>query len=153
MKLRYGVTLFALLFAVSTAGAQNFTATLDGAQEVPSVPTPATGSATMNLDAAKMLHFNITYSGLVGSETAAHFHGAAAPGSNAGVRYGLPAGQPKNGMVGPLTASQEAELNAGLWYINIHTTFRTGGEIRGQVLPEAVPTESATWSRIKALLR
>jgi hypothetical protein len=35
-----------------------------------------------------------------------------------------------------ITDLQEADLLAGLWYINIHTTFRSGGEIRGQVVPE-----------------
>jgi hypothetical protein len=72
---------------------------------------------------------------------------------NAGVRFGLPAGNPKVGSVGPLTAAFEAELNAGLWYVNIHTTFRPGGEIRGQVLTAPIANENATWSRIKALYK
>jgi hypothetical protein len=30
--------------------------------------------------------------------------------------------------------AQAADLLAGLWYINIHSTFSPGGEIRGQVV-------------------
>ena len=29
--------------------------------------------------------------------------------------------------------AHEAELLGGLWYVNIHSTFRPGGEIRGQI--------------------
>jgi hypothetical protein len=35
-----------------------------------------------------------------------------------------------------LTAAQETMLLSNLLYINIHSTFRPGGEIRGQVVPE-----------------
>ena len=51
--------------------------------------------------------------------------------------------QVSTGVAGPpvignavLSASQEADLLAGLWYLNLHTTFANGGEIRGQVIPE-----------------
>jgi len=153
MKLCFGILVAALVLSAPMAGAQNYTATLDGLQEVPANASPATGSAVLSLDGAKMLHFSIAYGGLLGTETAAHFHGPANPGANAGVQIGLPAGQPKNGSVGPLTAIQEADLNAGLWYINIHTTVFGGGEIRGQVIQEAVPVENTTWGRIKTLLK
>jgi hypothetical protein len=38
-----------------------------------------------------------------------------------------------------ISATQETQLLGGLWYINIHSTFRTGGEIRGQVAAVPVP--------------
>jgi hypothetical protein len=38
-----------------------------------------------------------------------------------------------------ITDTQEADLLAGLWYVNIHTTTSSGGEIRGQVAATAVP--------------
>jgi hypothetical protein len=33
-----------------------------------------------------------------------------------------------------LTDAQAADLQAGRWYINIHTAANRGGEIRGQVV-------------------
>jgi CHRD domain len=34
-----------------------------------------------------------------------------------------------------LTAAQEADLEAGKYYVNIHTAANKGGEIRGQLMP------------------
>ena len=143
------IALSITLLGAGVVSAQSYVATIDGTQEVPPQATPAAGSATLTLDGAKMLSFNISYGGLVGTETAAHIHGPAAVGVNAGVVFPLPAGNPKVGMVGPLTPAQEADLNAGLYYINIHTNFFPGGEIRGQILAGGVPVEPATWGRIK----
>jgi hypothetical protein len=42
-----------------------------------------------------------------------------------------------------LTDLQETQLLANLFYINVHTDLIPGGEIRGQILPQAVP-EPAT---------
>jgi hypothetical protein len=42
-----------------------------------------------------------------------------------------------------ITETQEGQLLAGLWYTNIHSTFRPGGEIRGQVLAVLVPEPGA----------
>jgi glucose/arabinose dehydrogenase/plastocyanin len=116
----------------------DFTITVDGAQEVPMATTPATGSGTATLDlVTNLFSWNITFSGLTGSQTAAHFHGAANPCSNAGVRISLPNGSPIIGSAG-LSASDAANVLAGRWYVNIHTSLFPGGEIRGQVMPAAV---------------
>lgn len=145
------LALLALTFA-GAASAQTYSALLDGVQEVPPVATPAGGTGSFTLDASKILSFNIQFSGLIGSETAAHIHGPAATGVNAGVLFGLPAGSPKIGTIGPLTPAQEADLNAGLWYVNVHSTFRPGGEIRGQIL-NTISVEAGTWGEIKGLFR
>ena len=142
-----------LLFA-GAAAAQNYTATLDGLQEVPPVATPASGSALLSLDAAKMLTVHVDFGGLIGSVTASHIHCCAAPGVNAGVKYSMipprPPTSPIDIVVGPLTPADEADLNAGLMYVNIHTSFRPGGEIRGQIAgPVAVMP--GTWSLVKSL--
>jgi len=61
-------------------------ASLTGASEVPANATPGTGSleATFNKDTS-VLTWKLSYSGLTGPATAAHFHGPAVAGSNAGV--------------------------------------------------------------------
>jgi hypothetical protein len=48
---------------------------------------------------------------------------------------GFPASSPAIGSTN-ISAAQGADLLNGLWYINIHSEQFTGGEIRGQVLPE-----------------
>ena len=108
---------------------------IDGLQEVPPVNTPGSGSGIVTLQPSGMLDFNIVFSGLLAPEIAAHFHGPAPFGVIAGVQIPLPLGSPKIGSVGPLSATQQADLLAGLWYVNIHSTLYPGGEIRGQVVP------------------
>src|SRR5438874_13780184 len=56
----------------------SFKVALSGAREVPPVETPATGSADITYDpATRVVSWVITYSGLSGAATAAHFHGPA----------------------------------------------------------------------------
>ena len=112
-----------------------FTATLDGATEVPAKTTAGKGTATATLDTAtKTLTYTVEYSGLTGAATAGHLHGPAAPGANAGVvvPFASPA-SPVNGTA-TLTDAQIADLEAGKWYTNIHTTANPAGEIRGQLV-------------------
>lgn len=109
-------------------------ADLKGASEVPANTTGGTGSLQATYDdAAKTLSWNGTYSGLTGPATAAHFHGPAEPGKNAGVAVPAPApASPFSGKA-TLTDAQAADLTAGRMYFNIHTATNPGGEIRGQV--------------------
>jgi hypothetical protein len=46
-----------------------------------------------------------------------------------------------------------AAIAAGKAYLNIHSQFATGGEIRGFLVPQTVPTQPSTWGSIKALYR
>jgi CHRD domain len=72
-------------------------------------------------------------SGLTGPATAAHFHGPAEPGKNAGVAVPItPATGPMHGSV-TLTDAQASDLLAGHWYVNVHTDANKGGELRGQL--------------------
>ena len=92
-----------------------------------------TGTADFDYDAAsKKLTWKITYSGLSGPATAAHFHGPAAAGANAGVKVAIPnpATSPIEGSA-TLTDEQAADLVGGKYYVNIHTAANPGGEIRG----------------------
>ncbi|MFT5051550.1 MAG: hypothetical protein ACI8QZ_002969 [Chlamydiales bacterium] len=135
-------TFVAMLCSQGSAQAQVLSGTfpIDGTQPVPPTGSVASGSGTVSVDlGTNILTWNITFAGLTGSETAAHFHGPAPAGANAGVQLGIGVGSPKIGSVAILPA-QAADIAAGLWYVNIHSTTFPGGEIRGQVLVSAAPT-------------
>jgi hypothetical protein len=128
----------ALGAAVAFAGpafADKMKVSLDGKQEVPATTSAATGTADVDYDpATKKLTWKLTYSGLTGPATAAHFHGPAEAGKNAGVKVPI-ANAPTSPAEGSavLTDEQAADLMAGKYYINVHTAANPGGEIRGQV--------------------
>jgi hypothetical protein len=124
--------------AVVLAGpafADKMKATLDGKSEVPANASAGTGTADLDYDpASKKLTWKLTYTGLSGPATAAHFHGPAEAGKNAGVAVAIPnaTASPAEGSA-TLTDAQAADLVAGKYYINVHTAANPGGEIRGQV--------------------
>ena len=128
----------ALGAAVAFAGpafADKMKATLDGKAEVPPNTSAGKGTAEIDYDAAsKKLSWKVTYSGLSGPATAAHFHGPAEAGKNAGVAVPIanPGTSPVQGSA-TLTDAQAADLAAGKYYVNIHTAANPGGEFRGQV--------------------
>lgn len=118
--------------------APKFTAKLSGTQEVPPNASPGTGAleASFNRDTS-VLKWTVSYSGLTGPVTGAHFHGPATPGQNAGVVLPF-SGSLVSAIQGEakLTPAQAEDLTAGRWYANLHTAAYPGGEIRGQVLPK-----------------
>jgi hypothetical protein len=130
--------LATLALGIAFAGpafAEKLKATLDGKSETP--PNASTGAGTADIDydaASKKLTWKLTYSGLSGPATAAHFHGPAEPGKNAGVAVAIPNAttSPNEGSA-TLTDAQAADLLAGKYYVNVHTAANPGGEIRGQV--------------------
>ena len=109
-------------------------ASLNALQEVPPASSPATGTLEASLDkGTSVLKWRLTYSGLTGPATAAHFHGPASMGQNAGVVVPFAsAASPIEGQA-TLTSTQIDDLMAGKWYANVHTAANPGGEIRGQV--------------------
>lgn len=127
------------------------TASLDGSQEVPPVETEGAGSATLTFDSeTSELSWEIEFSGLSGNATAAHFHGPAAEGANAGVQVNIgEVSGLSSPMVGntTLTADQATALQAGELYINVHTEANPDGEIRGQVTceSETAPPAEGEW--------
>lgn len=113
---------------------------LTATQEPTAPNSTGTGSVTALYDTAtKVLLYSIVYQLHPGSTaTAAHFHGPAPLGANAGVAIGLPTTPTGNagkvtGTV-TLTPAQEADLMAGNWYFNLHSTLAAGGELRAQLI-------------------
>jgi len=125
-----------LLGGVAQADQITFKADLASAAEVPPVTSPGKGSATASLDTTtKTLTWTVTYSGLSGPATAGHIHGPAALGANAGVLvpFSGDLASPIKGSA-TLTDAQVSDLEAGKWYVNLHTAANKPGEIRGQLL-------------------
>lgn len=130
--------------AVSTAalGQSFYTANLDGLQEVPPNASPGFGSAFLALNAAQdQITVDLNWQDLLAPALAAHIHGPAGPGSNAPVLFTLAgvAGHTTGaspGNIFSVTSGQVADLQAGNWYIDIHTSVFPGGEIRGQFIQE-----------------
>jgi len=153
-----------------------YSASLSGANENPATPSLGTGTAlvTVDLDALTM-RVQATFSGLTGTTTNAHIHCCATPPGNVGVAtttptfLGFPAGVTfgsydntlnlalsssynpafvtANGSVDGAMNTLLDGLSAGRAYLNIHTSFRSGGEIRGFLA--AVP-EASTWALMLA---
>ncbi len=129
------LALGATIMFAGPAFAEKFKAALDSKSEVPPTMSAGTGTADIDYDAAtKKLSWKLTYSGLTGPATAAHFHGPAGPADKAGVAVAIPnaTSSPVEGSA-TLTDAQAADLTAGKYYVNIHTAANPGGEIRGQV--------------------
>jgi hypothetical protein len=125
----------AMPWVASAADAVNFSATLTGAAEVPPNTSPGSGSLEATLDkSTSELTWKMTFIGLTGPATMAHFHGPAMPGANAGVVVKFASAvSPLEGKA-TLSTEQVADLMAGKWYANVHTTANPGGEIRGQLM-------------------
>jgi len=149
MKRRYGFPLRMLVVTgiatatlvgcgmMSRSNTVAFSGAMNAASEVPPNMTRGSGmaEATLNKE-TNVLKYKITYDGLSGPATAAHFHGPAAAGANAPVVVPFNnASSPIEGTA-TLTPAQAADLMAGRWYANVHTAANPGGEIRGQMLPK-----------------
>lgn len=64
----------------------------------------------------------------------AHIHGRGFPFQNAGILFDLGAAD-ASGVVGDTFVSLDTtDLNAGLYYFNVHTSAFPGGQIRGQIV-------------------
>lgn len=138
-------SLFAAVFFIASCGsssddapvapANTFSANLTVAQEVPAPSFNPRGSGAVTLDpVTKVLTGSFTTIGL-NNATLAHIHngvvGVAGPvvvplTLTAADTWSVPANT-------VLTDAQIALLQAGSYYVNIHTTQNAAGEIRGQL--------------------
>jgi len=178
MRVRYSLVLAsALMLAIgiaasapagATPGTTGFAATLLGVNEVPPNASPASGSgfAVLSGDGTPgnpySISYSVSYTGLVAPRTASHFHGPADAAHNAPVIFGIATSGPQSGTISgvwdntsspALNATHVSYLMNGQLYFNVHSQTYPGGEIRGQILPDATPTSRTTWGRIKQLYR
>lgn len=107
-------------------------ATLSGSGETPSNTSKATGTAeaTYNKNTHVLLLY-ITYSGV--TATAIDINKGAVGVNGSTVFSFTTLASPINASF-TLTPAQETDLLAKLYYINIHSSAYTNGEIRGQLL-------------------
>lgn len=137
MKSGLAITMVASLCAGSASAA---VWTLSGTMDPQQAGTngtfgTGTGSGTGTIsgtydDVTNLLDYDITWSNLTSSVTNRHFH-IGAPGASGPVALGIDSSGSDSGVL--LNATQETDLLAGNWYVNIHTSNFAGGEIRGQV--------------------
>lgn len=162
----------ALLLAAPMSHAARFTVNLSGPNENPANASPATGSGFVDFDpVGHTLRVVVNFSGLTGNTAAAHIHCCVLAPGNAGVATttpsftGFPLGVTSGSFDGtfntlaastynpsfvtanggtPVTAEAAlfAGMQAGMTYLNIHTTAFPGGEERGFLIadPTAIPT-------------
>ncbi|HEU4858877.1 MAG TPA: CHRD domain-containing protein [Chitinophagaceae bacterium] len=110
-----------------------FKATLTGTQEVPANASTATGEATLVYDSiGKVFTLSVTHT--IPNPTNGHIHKAPV-GVSGGVIFPFASFTSPISLTSPvLDATQEADLKAHLYYVNIHTAAFPGGEIRGQLI-------------------
>ena len=163
--LSFIAVLCALLLALPVQATLLFTADLDGAQEVPSAATLASGSASFEFSAALDQMSYELYVFDISDITQAHIH-LAPVGANGPVALWLyPSAPPAllipgpfdgllasgivtdADLVGPLAglslAALYAEMSSGNAYVNVHTQLFPAGEVRGQIARVPEPSTLA----------
>lgn len=102
--------------------------------------TQPSGAVNGTLDPdTRVLTYSVSYSGLSGPVVAAHLHGPAAAGKEAGVLVPIkaPYASPISGTA-TLTPAQVKALRAGEIYVNLHTAAHPDGEARAQLAASSV---------------
>lgn len=122
---------------------------LSGAQEPPPANT-STALGKMDVFYSKDLRtltFSVEWSGLTGPVTSMHIHGLAPTGYSSGIVQTLSTSAIVKCATSSTTACgryagtmqvdgfvvKEEDLLNGMYYVNLHTTAFSGGEIRGQI--------------------
>ncbi|MCC7366181.1 MAG: CHRD domain-containing protein [Dehalococcoidia bacterium] len=136
------------------------TLTLTGAEEVPPVTSPVTGTFQFRLD-GQTVHWRLLANGNGETLTMAHFH-LGAKGVNGPIVVTLFMGDRATtdvtgtvtaaSLQGPLAGNLQGfldALKAGNLYVNVHTTTNPAGAIRAQV-PATPPAAPSTGSGVGA---
>jgi len=131
-----GALLVGALFAMTPGSAEtlHFRAKL-APSEAQSSPQGPVGVAELTLDTeSKVLSWKVSYSGLSGPLTGAHFKAPPEPGSSMGATMDL-----APPLTNPVISStrlndiQIGDLRAGLWSVNLLTAKNPHGEISGDL--------------------
>jgi hypothetical protein len=138
MRVKFlGALAMGAFLAVNSASGEvlHFRATL--APLSPSGPRQhsAAGLAEATLDTdSRLFSWKVSYSGLSGPLTGAHFTAPSEPGSLAGAKMDL-APRLTNPMIASarLNDAQIGDLRAGLWSVNLLTSKKPQGEIGGDL--------------------
>jgi len=163
----------AFLASIPAAQAQIYKVTLNGANEIPVVVTPGTGSAIITLNpVTHEMRVRVSFTGLIGNSTASHVHCCAVQPTNAGVATTSPTfpGTPlgvtsgswdrtydmsqagawnapfvaaNGGTAAGAEAAFIAGVKAGQVYLNIHSSVFGGGEIRGFLILNSFAANAA----------
>ncbi|MDP3357751.1 MAG: CHRD domain-containing protein [Lutibacter sp.] len=112
-----------------------FKAVLNGASESTPNASTATGTSTLTFNTTTKI-FTITIAHTIAAATNGHIHKGAIGVSGSPVFPFVSFTSPITYTSIALDASQEADLNAGLYYVNIHSAAFPGGEIRGQLIKQ-----------------
>lgn len=140
------ILLVMIVIQPSTTEAQSFVFNLTGGQEVPRVFTQASGtcSAILREDqdgGEDVLEFIISCEHNVKNPTAAHIHRGIA-GQNGPVLYTFEDPEELQALL-DVSFDDLAELLTEGWYVNVHSTARPNGELRGQIRFQAVNVQHA----------
>lgn len=130
------LVFIASLSLVACAGMMGSTVNLNlsGAQEVPPVSVPGSGSGSFTIGEDGSVTGSVTTTGVEG--LVAHIHNGARgtngpviiPLTKSGDTYTAPAGA-------KLSDAQMQAFKAGNLYVNVHTARNKGGEVRAQLQP------------------
>jgi len=144
---------FLIVFAMALAGrgdaVEAAVVTVDvtavGAQENPPVSGPGYAITRFTFDSdTKRLTYQVTVNGLSESfVTASHIHRGAV-GTNGPIVHNLSL-VPFTQIAGTITLSDAdvRDLEAGLLYVNVHSTVNPGGFARGQIILPKAPAAPA----------
>lgn len=122
--------------STSNSNTVTFLATLNGTSETPANASTATGYATLTFNTVtKVFTIVVTFNGM--TATAAHIHkGSVGIAGGVVFPFTAPITSPINYTSVALDATQETDLNANMYYVNVHSAANPGGEIRGQLIKQ-----------------
>lgn len=112
-----------------------YKATLDGASESTANTSKATGIATLTFNTTTKI-FTISVDHTVAAPTGGHIHRGVFKVNGPVIFPFATLASPIMYTSAALTVEQEADLTAGLYYVNIHSAAFPGGEIRGNLIKQ-----------------
>ena len=144
--LTLAIILSATVFSITAAAAPQFSVYLNGRQEVPANNSPGSGTCFVTLNGSEtQVSVECRYQNLTSNVVGAHIHDNGPVGVTGPIRFNFNYTGGTTGTIGPLvfntTPAQVADLRANKWYVNIHTSNFTDGEIRGQIKRANIPAD------------